>query len=384
MKKTKWIWTALMSTSLMQATAQQEVSHIDIPTDGILVLMGVTTLILLVILLSLMRIVRRSIVAKRPEIGQALKKGTSVILLIFISQLAMAQDSAEPLAEAATQSTGWFGLPVWVWVVYFLTITLELAGIAAFIKIINEVNFPKDPSVVKRKSWFSKLSGAVTEEEAADLDMNHDYDGISELDNRIPQWWLYTFYFTILFGVVYMYRMFGNHAIPTQYEQLEQSIAEARIEQRKRDEAAGGAIDENSVKLVGESGIQNGQSLFYANCRACHGDQAQGAAVGPNLTDEYWLHGGSIQDVFHSIKAGWPDKGMQSWSAILSPSEMQDVASYIMSVQGTNPPGARGPQGEKYVPEAGAADTPAAEAADSTHATTTESESETPEEESQA
>ncbi len=367
MKNYKWLLAALLSLQGVQCLAQENTSSTQIPTDGILILMGVTTLVLLIIILALLRLMRKSIVAKRPELSQLIKKGGAVILLLLLTHVGLAQETAQ--ATEVAQSTGWFGLPTWIWIIYILTIIVELIAIGYLINIVSELNFPTTENAADagaKKSWFDRLKPNVSEEETAALDLNHDYDGISELDNRIPQWWLYTFYFTILFGVVYMYRMFGNHTIPSQYEQLQQSITEAEILQRERDEAMGGAIDENTVKMVGESGIQNGQKLFYANCRACHGDEAQGASVGPNLTDAYWLHGGSLKDVFYSIKAGWPDKGMQSWSAILSPSEMQDVASYIMSVQGSSPPNAKSPQGELYTPKAADAGTPATDSTETT------------------
>ncbi len=350
MKKTKWLLGAILSTTGLQTLAQTK-THQYVPTDGILILMGATTLALLLIILRLLVLLRKSIVAKRPEMSDLVKKGTGIVLLLLISNLAGAQEQTEVVAEAV-QNTGWFGIPVWIWVIYILTITVELIAIQALINIISQINIPEAEAKeeTEKTNWFARLNNTVPQEKYDELDLDHDYDGISELDNRIPQWWLYAFYATIIYGLVYAYRFLVAHTIPTQYEQLDESITQAQIEQRKREKAQGGAIDENTVQMADASGIQKGQTLFYANCRACHGDEAQGAAVGPNLTDAYWLHGGSLQDVFYSIKAGWPDKGMQSWQAILSPSEMQDVASYIMSVQGTDPPNSRAPQGEIYKP----------------------------------
>ncbi len=375
MKKIKWIISALLSTTGLQAIAEDGTSHIDVPTNGILLLMGLSALVLLLIILRLLVLLRKSMVAKTPALGKIFKRGTMVIILFLITTMSHAQEGTEE-AAAVVQSTGWFGLPAWIWLIYFLTIIVELCTIQVLINIISMVNLPEEAAEAspKKQSWFARLNNTVPAEKYDELDLNHDYDGISELDNSIPRWWLYAFYFTIIWGVVYAYRFLVSQTIPTQYEQLEESITQAAIAQRKRDEASGGAIDENTVQMADASGIANGQTLYYANCRACHGDEAQGAAVGPNLTDPYWLHGGSLKDVFISIKNGWPDKGMQSWKAILSPSEMQDVASYIMSVQGTTPPNARAPQGEKYVPtEATPTEESAEEIAptDSASATTT-------------
>ncbi len=349
MKKYKWL-LAVAALSSTDVLAQEQSGHIDVPTDGILILMGLTTLVLLFIILRLISLLRKSMIAKQPALRQLYKKGASVIALLLISSVGWAQTGAEEATEVA-QSIGWFGVPMWIWIIYILTIIVELVAIQVLLNLISQVNIPEGTLVgdtKSKRSFFDRINNAATAEEEAELDLDHDYDGISELDNRIPQWWLYAFYATIIMGLVYAYRFIVLENIPTQLEQLDEAITKAEIEKRKRDEANGGAIDENTATMADAAGIEKGQSLFYANCRACHGDEAQGAAVGPNLTDEYWLHGGSLKDVFHSISAGWPDKGMQSWQAVLSPSEIQDVASYIMSVQGTNPPNSRSPQGEKY------------------------------------
>jgi cytochrome c oxidase cbb3-type subunit 3 len=101
------------------------------------------------------------------------------------------------------------------------------------------------------------------------------------------------------------------------------------------------------VKLSDAKGIEKGESLFAQNCSACHGKDGEGG-VGPNLTDEYWLHGGDVKDVFKTIKYGVPQNGMISWKAQLSPLNIQEISSYILSLKGSNPPNAKAPQGEKY------------------------------------
>ncbi len=353
--KNKTLLVAVLCSIAKISSAQTQTKAIDIPQNGIVVLMGVITLILLLIILRLAGMVKQSTDFKNN--GENTKKGLMLLLMTGSTLMLRAQDAAEEVAEVV-QPSGWYGVPVWVWMVFIITVILELVAINMQLNILKQQNFPvtEDDTQTKKQNWFARFNDTVPQEEYAALDMNHDYDGISELDNKIPRWWLYTFYATIIFGAVYMYRMFGSHTIPSQYEQLEASITEAKIEQRKRDELMGGAVDENTVTMADEAGIAKGQSLFYANCRACHGDKAQGAEVGPNLIDAYWLHGGSLKDVFHSIQSGWPDKGMQSWEAILSPSETKDVASYIMSMQGQEIPGARAPQGDLFTPEEGEAE----------------------------
>ena len=100
--------------------------------------------------------------------------------------------------------------------------------------------------------------------------------------------------------------------------------------------------------MLDAAGIASGMKLYNTNCGACHGDKGQGG-VGPNLTDAYWLHGGSISHVFKSIKYGIVDKGMKSWKEDFSPTQIAQLASFIESIQGTNPPGAKEKQGDLYV-----------------------------------
>ncbi|MCY1548105.1 cytochrome c oxidase, cbb3-type, subunit III [compost metagenome] len=127
-------------------------------------------------------------------------------------------------------------------------------------------------------------------------------------------------------------------------------MAKAEVDKRKFLAQSTGSYDENSVKLDA-SLIANGKNVYDANCVACHGDQGQGGAVGPNLVDEYWLHGGSINDIFKTIKYGVPEKGMVSWEKNLSAKNISEVTNYIMSLSGTKPANAKAPQGELYKAE---------------------------------
>jgi len=204
----------------------------------------------------------------------------------------------------------------------------------------------------KWKKWFIKLNGTVAVEQEDELDLNHDYDGIRELDNKIPSWWLYAFYGTIIFAGVYMYRMFISETLPDQITELQEDYRIAEIKMKEYLKNAANNVDENTVVMLDAAGIESGKRIYLAKgCAACHGEVGEGNAVGPNLTDDYWLHKGSINDIFYSIKYGWPDKGMKSWQADMSPVEIAQVASYIKSLKGSNPPNAKEPQGELYVEE---------------------------------
>jgi cytochrome c oxidase cbb3-type subunit 3 len=194
-----------------------------------------------------------------------------------------------------------------------------------------------------RVSWWTKANSfrPVGEE----VDTGHDYDGIRELDNKLPPWWLYGFYGTILFACVYLWRYHVSHTAPLSGEEYAISVQKADAAKAEYLKKTASLVDETTVKqLTGADELEAGQKIFESTCFACHGKAGEGG-VGPNLTDEYWLHGGSIQDVFKTIKYGWPDKGMKSWKDDFSPSQIAQLASYVRSLQGTHPANAKAPQG---------------------------------------
>ncbi|MEC5147861.1 cbb3-type cytochrome c oxidase N-terminal domain-containing protein [Chitinophaga sp. 212800010-3] len=204
---------------------------------------------------------------------------------------------------------------------------------------------PGKPSV----SWLEKLNNTKTLDAAAEAeeDMGHDFDGIRELNNPTPPWWKWGFAFTICFGVVYFWRTEITHSAPNQIEELAAAEKKAAVAKEEYLKKAANNIDENNVKLLTDpADITAGQKMFVSNCAPCHGPQGQGV-VGPNLTDDYWLHGGKVNDVFKTIKYGVADKGMKSWQDDFSPKQLAQLASFIKSIHGSNPPNPKDPQGQK-------------------------------------
>ena len=193
-----------------------------------------------------------------------------------------------------------------------------------------------------------KLTDAVPVEQEEKVMTDHEYDGIRELDNSLPPWWKAMFYATIVFSVIYLaaFHLFGWGQL--QEQEYETELAEAKLEIEAYMAAKGGALNEDNVEvLTDEALLAEGKSIFAANCAACHGAELQGT-VGPNLADSYWIHGGSVGDIFKTIRDGVPSKGMISWKAQLSPEQIQQVSSYIISMEGSNPPNAKEPQGELF------------------------------------
>jgi cytochrome c oxidase cbb3-type subunit 3 len=198
------------------------------------------------------------------------------------------------------------------------------------------------------------------------VDIDHNYDGIRELDNHLPPWWTYLFYATIVFAIFYVIFYHITDTLPLQEKEYEIEMAEAAAMAEMRlaeSQAAGTAFNEADLALTTDADIlASGAKVFSQQCAICHKADA-GGSIGPNLTDDYWLHGGDIQSIFTTIKVGVPDKGMISWEAMLSPEQMRDVANYIKSLRGTNPPGAKASQGELYEESTASKVTPASETA---------------------
>lgn len=196
----------------------------------------------------------------------------------------------------------------------------------------------------KPSIWTKLLSLKPIEEEETLL-IPHAYDGIHELNNPVPRWFNILFYGSIIAAAGYLYYYHIGDG-PLQDEEYTMEVEKAAIAKRAFLAKSAEKFDENSIK-VDPGLVENGKTIFNTNCIACHGEHGQGT-VGPNLTDEFWLHGGSIADVFKTVKYGVPAKGMASWEKNMSSKNMAEVVNYIMSLQGSKPANPKAPQGEKY------------------------------------
>jgi cytochrome c oxidase cbb3-type subunit III len=233
-------------------------------------------------------------------------------------------------------------------VIFAIVILFVVFGIFRALKQIDAQKNGKVIEAFSFDTWWKGLTDAVPVENEEVILLNHNYDGIRELDNHLPPWWKYLFYATIVFAVVYMLDYHVWYSSPSQEEEYlqEVAVAEKQIEEFQAKNA--NSIDEKTVKLLVSDAkvLAEGKEIFTGKCVACHGALGEGG-VGPNLTDEYWLHGGTINDIFKTIKNGVPEKGMISWKATLKPNEIQSVSNYIASLAGTTPPNGKAPQGDK-------------------------------------
>lgn len=307
-----------------------------------------------------------------------------IICLSFANTTGFAQDtaSAAPAASALVpilSDTSFYGLVSVIAAELIILVAmliqlkammsaeeLEEATMAATAAGIPVEAVKKDSSW--KKVWDKANSFKPLQEEST-IDLGHDYDGIRELDNRLPPWWIYGFLLCILFACVYLWRTQVSHSAPTGIEEYQASVAKAAVEKEAYLAKSKSSVDENTVKVLTESAdIEAGKKIFTSVCVACHLADG-GGGVGPNLTDNYWIHGGSIKDVFKTLKYGWPEKGMKSWKDDYSALQLAQIASYVKSLQGTKPATPKDPQGELYKEEGAAPAVDSTKVVDSTKIT---------------
>jgi cytochrome c oxidase cbb3-type subunit 3 len=282
-----------------------------------------------------------SFVTTRPAMAQSGVMGAS-------ASVPVASVTAGPIVNGVSDTafymiTSVIGLEILVilYLLYNVNVLLKKDAVAA--EAAAEARVVK-PAFSFAK-WWTKVNRFRPVEQEADLDMGHDYDGIRELDNKLPPWWKYGFYATMVFAVVYLWRYHVSHSAPLPAEEYQIAVQQAEVDKAAYLKLAANSVDENTVTLLtAPADLAAGKTVFQTVCFACHGMNGEGS-VGPNLTDNYWLHGGSIQEVFKTIKYGWPDKGMKSWKDDYSPAQIAQIASYVKSLVGTNPPNPKAPQG---------------------------------------
>ncbi len=212
----------------------------------------------------------------------------------------------------------------------FLNWLISILAIIAFVSwiISNKLEVKRNYKNEEEKS------------EEADGMLGHNYDGIKELDNDLPLWWLYGFYLTIFFAATYMvdYHVLKSSPLSEEEYLEEMAYAEASILKNEK------SLQKKLEVRVDDEAMASGKKIYEMNCLACHGSDG-GGTVGPNLTDNYWINGGSFDDIFEIIKNGVPEKGMIAWNTMLNPTQIQEVTSYIMTLEEVE---GKSPQGELY------------------------------------
>lgn len=304
------------------------------------------------------------------KLSEKASKGAAIILalMLFSSTSGFAQTTNT--TNTITQPVIG-GLDPNTVVVLSVVVFIELFVIVYLYSIFQRmmVTLGYKPATESKWSWsaiMKRMTKSIPLERESEVATDHNYDGIVELDNSLPPWWVYMFYATIIFSVIYIgYYHFGSG--PSQQMEYDTAIAQANVEKAELLKKTASNVDENSVTVLTDAAaIAKGKSSFITKCAACHGQNGEGG-VGPNLTDDYWIHGGGIKNIFKTIKYGVQEKGMIAWEAQMQPVEMQQISSFILTLKGTNPANAKAPQGNLFIEEAAApSDSTASATVDST------------------
>lgn len=347
-KKLMFLGLALLLSPIATKAANQ--SLLGGISDGTLLIL---LLAIVILLLFVINGLAQSIISVNKAYKPKKKKDAAKTLLLLVlggaSLTANANNGSSWPEFIMSESLFWT----------FCSIIILLAAIIAYlfktlktmIRLQSGESFEeKDDSILSALN--ASLTDNVPIEEESNVMLDHEYDGIRELDNNLPPWWKYMFYATIIFAIVYLIRFHITGSGKLSHEEYQAEMEQAALAKEEALADAGDQVNEDNVSLlIDEASLAKGAAIFKGNCATCHMESGAGGA-GPNLTDEYWIHGGGIKNVFSTIKYGVPAKGMIAWQSQFNPTQMQQVASYVLSLQGTNPANAIAPQGELWVPEA--------------------------------
>lgn len=272
--------------------------------------------------------------------------------LLLLAAPALAQTPAIVVPTSGADAPAPAGVVLFIAVAGFLLVLVLLMGLIALYQarpLLREVY--QNPAV--HDTWGGRVLGLFVGDPAlltgkpSNLLLEaHDYDGIQEYDNDLPPWWKTLFWGTIGFAGLYLVFFHVTAQGALSLDEYRTEMAQAALLTQQ----LGANDDPNKVTdykpLLAKADLGAGHDAFQQNCAACHGKGGEGG-VGPNLTDEYWLHGGEVNKIYHTIKYGVQGKGMVAWKGKLSGKQMLQMASYVLSLHGSNPANAKAPQGDK-------------------------------------
>lgn len=371
-KYSKALLAGLFVCMIQPAHAADKSSSIFDSALTITLMLLMVVLLLVIGLLAYILLGAADIKRKRNEKKANVSTVTGILMLplLLLGGAGHAQEKADAVVTTTINMIG--DMPASTFYLMISVIFLELVIILALLinirfllksdkkKLVTEgLPAEKLEEIRKNKlSWWDRFNKLRPVSQEAELDLGHEYDGIRELNNRLPPWWLYGFYVTIVFAFIYIWRFHVSHDGPSSQEEYEQSVVKAERDIKNYLKAKGEAVDENTVTLLTSAeDISEGKKIFINSCAACH-KPTGGGDVGPNLTDNYWMNGNDIGSVFKVIRYGI--NAMPQWQNTYSNKQIAQVASYVKSLQGTNPPDAKGPQGveikEEKAPAKNAAD----------------------------
>jgi cytochrome c oxidase cbb3-type subunit 3 len=296
---------------------------------------------------------KNRLAAKKDKEDNGGLTSTTLSLLLIVGAIMLSNSSFALTFSApgeSTEPTPW--LKVENSDIYFLVvINIILLGIIVYLKsmfnklvALVKIEKQKEKEVVAAplKKINQVLTDVVPIEEEHKILLDHEYDGIRELDNNLPPWWVWGFFATIVFAIIYL---FNYHIFETgdlQYKAYEKEMKKADAEVKAYLSKMAMNVDETNVTLLTEGGeIAKGKALFDANCVACHNSKGEGN-IGPNLTDKNWIYGFDIKEVFKTIKLGTAN-GMPEHNSKFNPIQLQQVASFVLNLPETK---GKAPQGD--------------------------------------
>ena len=346
--------TALTTATFAQASKAAPVTSFGVWSNPVFLILVALSLILIVVIRSLSKALLNIAVndSKKGNINTALI-AIALLSSILIPGAAQAQAVVAADVIIPVASSGYFGLSSLNFWGMICLILIELLVVFQLLSRINKFLAPpvKEEAVVPNVigKFFDTINGLKPMEQEPQMIMqNHSYDGIQELDNGMPPWLKFMFIGTVAFAFIYLlnYHVFRTGML--QSAEYNSDVKQANTELAEFRKKAGNSVDETTVKLLTDvADLKAGKEIYKANCIACHGANGEGL-VGPNLTDDNGKHGGSIQAVFKTLKDGVVEKGMKAWQTDLSPVQLQEIASYVKSLQGTNPANPKAPEGDLY------------------------------------
>lgn len=260
--------------------------------------------------------------------------------------------ATEPVIESPSWSFGavdlYSDIMIVALVIVMLTLLFSALVVQRAMKAILRVTMPdvvkqeeenrikaKAEGKLKRNKLWLGLAGLRPIEEEKDMMTDHEFDGIRELDNPVPIWFNALFYGTIVFGLIYLFIYQFSGIGLNQDQEYAVEMEKAEIAKQEYLAKSANQVDESSV-VFDLASAPAGKAVFMANCAACHGGNGEGG-IGPNLADRFWIHGGEIKDIFKTVKYGVPEKGMVPWEQTLTPAQIAEVSSYIVTLRDTNP-----------------------------------------------
>jgi cytochrome c oxidase cbb3-type subunit 3 len=356
-KNKKWVLLVLFTFIISNVNAQaiaQNAAVIVTPSIWDSPLFWVFAFAILGLLLVIIAIGGVLVGLVNNKITKQFQNTLTVIFFFFILGIGSVQAqtvSSTVAPNPITQIAG--ALDPTTIMILMLVVAIELFVILYLFAILQKMLIALGYKTKAESKWtyaaiMKRMTKAIPLDREAEVATDHNYDGIIELDNSLPPWWVYMFYGTIIFAFTYMI-YFTYFDGPTQKMEYDTEVAQAIQKKNEFLKQTAALVDETSVLILTDAtALAKGKSSFITKCATCHGMNGEGL-VGPNLTDDYWIHGGSIKDIFKTIKYGWPEKGMISWENQITPMEMQQISSFIITIKGTNPANPKAPQGIIYV-----------------------------------